>query len=67
MTLERMRNRAPAERIDANRTLDTHGHNVPGHEDRMKAHCERIQKEYHDLRSKDGRFYKQYRDKRNRD
>jgi len=46
MTLERMRNRAPAERIDANRTLDTHGHNVPGHEDRMKAEAAKVQREY---------------------
>lgn len=32
---------------------------LPGHENRMKAHCERVQREYLSKHGKDGRFVKQ--------
>jgi len=46
MTMQGLKNRAPDERIDVNRTLDTHGHNVPGHDARMDALAAKVQKEY---------------------
>ena len=52
--------RLQTERIDvAPFTLKPMSNNIPGHEDRMKAHCERIQREYLDLRGKDGRLKRQ--------
>ena len=51
--------RLSRERIDvAPFTVKPMSHNIPGHEDRMKAHCERVQHEYHDFRGKYGRFLK---------
>ena len=48
------------ERIDsAAFTLKETSSNIPGHEARMQAHCERIQREYLDLRGKDGRLKRQ--------
>lgn len=40
---------------------------LPGHEERMKAHCERVGREYLSKHGPDGRFTKLYRDKRSRD
>lgn len=41
------------ERIDvAPYTVKPMSHNIPGHELRMQAHCERVQREYLDLRDK---------------
>ena len=51
--------RLKAERIDvAPFTVKPMSHNLPGHEGRMKANCERVQREYLDLRDKNGRFKK---------
>ncbi len=40
-------------------TVKEMSNNILGHEDRMKAHCERVQSEYLDLRGKDGRIKRQ--------
>ena len=66
--MDRLKNRLRDERIDlSNITVHNESNKLPGHEERMKAHCDRVQREYHDFRGKDGRFYKIYRDKRSRD
>lgn len=36
------------ERIDLFSSIRPMSHNMPGHEKRMQAHCERVQWEYHD-------------------
>lgn len=41
-------NRLQAEREDVHHTIRLISNNIPGHEDRMKDHCERLQKEYFD-------------------
>ena len=55
------------ERIDLFNSLKPMSHNIPGHEERMREHCERVQREYLSRHGKDGRFTKLYRDKRSRD
>ncbi|MCK5016939.1 MAG: hypothetical protein KAS32_07685 [Candidatus Peribacteraceae bacterium] len=41
--------RLQTERIDVVPfTVKPMSHNIPGHEDRMKVHCERVQREYFD-------------------
>ena len=44
--MQGMRNRAPAERIDAYNPIRNMGCNVPGHEARMKAEAAKVQREY---------------------
>jgi hypothetical protein len=39
--------RTSKDRTDVNRTI-TRSIDIPGHEDRLKAHCERVQEEYFD-------------------
>ena len=52
--------RLAAERIDTTSfSVKPMSHNIQGHEKRMKVHCERIQREYLDLRGKDGRLKRQ--------
>ena len=53
-------NRLQTERIDvAPFAVRPMSNNIPGHEARMVALCERVQREYHDVREKDGRFKRQ--------
>ena len=50
-------NRLQTERIDTTSfSLRPMSYNIPGHEARMVALCKRVQREYHDLRSKNGRL-----------
>ena len=49
-------NRLQTERIDLIRSIRPMSCNMPGHEKRIVAHCERIQREYFDLRAKDSRY-----------
>ena len=52
-------NRLQTERIDvAPFAVRPMSYNMPGHEARMVALCERVQCEYLDLRGKDGRLKK---------
>lgn len=52
--------RLSTERIDvAPFTVKPMSHNMPGHEARMVALCERVQREYLDFKGKDGRFKRQ--------
>ncbi len=39
--------RTQDDRIDVNKTIKA-SFNIPGHEDRLKAHCKRVQREYFD-------------------
>lgn len=56
------KNKLQTERIDvAPFTVKPMSNNIPGHEERMQGHCERIQREYLDFRGKDGRFKRQTR------
>ena len=49
--------RLSRERIDLSQIqIHNESNKLPGHEDRIKAHCERVQREYFDLREVDGRF-----------
>lgn len=48
--------RLQTERIDFVTSIRPMSYNVPGHEARMVVHCERVQKEYFDLRDKKGRI-----------
>ena len=56
--MERLKNRLREERIDLKGSIRPMSYNIPGHEDRLKAHCERVQREYFDLRGKNDRFKK---------
>ena len=47
------------ERIDVVSSLKEMSNNIPGHKARMKVHCERVQREYLDLRDINGRFKRQ--------
>ena len=49
-------NKLQTERIDLIRSIRPMSCNMPGHEARMKANCERVQREYFDLKDKKGRF-----------
>ena len=52
--------RLSRERIDLSQIkIHNESNKLPSHEDRMKAHCRRIQKEYFDFREIDGRFKRQ--------
>ena len=52
-------NRLQTERIDvAPFAVRPMSNNIPGHEARMVALCERVQREYFDFRGKDGRLKK---------
>ena len=52
-------NKLQTERIDvAPFAVRPMSYNIPGHEARMVALCERVQREYFDVRGKDGRFKK---------
>lgn len=60
--------RTQRDRIDqAGMNIHNESSKLPGHEERMKAHCKRVQQEYLDFRGKDGRYTKLYRDKRSKD
>ena len=49
--------RLSQERIDLSQIqIHNESNKLPGHEARMIAHCERIQREYFDFRGKDGRL-----------
>ena len=53
-------NKLQTERIDvAPFAVRPMSYNMPGHEARMVALCERVQREYLDLRGKNGRLKKQ--------
>ena len=50
-------NRLQTERIDvAPFAVRPMSNNIPGHEARIVEHYERVQREYHDLRDKNGRY-----------
>ena len=50
--MERARNRLREERIDIVKGIRSMSYNMPGHEERMKAHCTRVEREYFDRRHK---------------
>lgn len=50
--------RTQDDRLDVNRTIRSMSCNVPGHEDRMVAHCERVQRDYFDLGTYDKEAHK---------
>ena len=43
-----LKNRRNEERIDVLRSIRPMSYNVPGNEERIKEHCERVQREYFD-------------------
>lgn len=46
--MDRIKNRLREERIDVVRSIRPMSCNVPGHEGRMVAHCQRVQIDYFD-------------------
>ncbi len=48
MTMEGLRNRRNEERVDVKSPIRPMSCNVPGHEDRMKVLCVKVQTEYFD-------------------